>query len=99
MLPSAQQSGQPAMKQPPCPVETQRLTDVPIGRRATVTRIDGGRHMLQRLMSLGITTGSEIEVLHHRGGGVVVGLHGKRVALGAGVASHIHACPIDRDGA
>ena len=99
MLLSAEQPGQPTMKQQPCPVETQPLADVPIGRRATVTRIDGGRHMLQRLMSLGITTGSEIEVLHHRSGGVVVGLNGNRVALGAGVASHIQACPIDSGGA
>ncbi len=99
MFPSAERFGQPTMKQPPCPAETQPLVDMPIGQHATVTRIDGGRQMLQRLMSLGITTGSEIEVLHHRGGGVVVGLHGSRVALGANVAGHIHVCPIESGGA
>ena len=44
---------------------------------------------MRRLLALGITQGNELEVLHHRGGGVVVGRDGNRVALGTGVAEKL----------
>jgi len=45
--------------------------------------------LTRRLIALGITQGNELEVLHHRSGGVVVGKDGNRVALGAGVADKL----------
>ena len=96
---STPQTGYATMKPEQCqPAASRPLAEVANGERARVVRIDGGRHLIQRLMSLGITTGSEVEVLHHRGGGVVVGLNGNRVALGAGVASHIQTCLLGPDG-
>ncbi len=71
------------------------LDTLPSGQCARIVRIDGGRAMIQRLMSLGITKGCEVEILHHRGKGVVLGLNGNRVALGAGVANRIQAAPLD----
>ena len=71
------------------------LDTLPSGQCARIVRIDGGRAMIQRLMSLGVTKGCEVEILHHRGKGVVLGLNGNRVALGAGVANQILALPLD----
>ena len=71
------------------------VVDLRNGECGRVVSIEGGRSMLQRLMSLGITKGSEIEILHHRGKGVVVGLNGNRIALGAGVANQVCVTPLE----
>jgi ferrous iron transport protein A len=60
-----------------------------------VVAIDGGRELCRRLLSLGLTVGSEVEVLHHRGRAVVVGNQGNRVALGAGMADKVQAEVLD----
>ncbi len=68
---------------------TQMLSSVPVGQRVRLISIQGGRKLTRRLIALGITQGNELEVLHHRSGGVVVGRDGNRVALGAGVADKL----------
>lgn len=68
---------------------TQMLSSVPVGKKVRLISIQGGRKLTRRLIALGITQGNELEVLHHRGGGVVVGKDGNRVALGAGVADKL----------
>ena len=65
------------------------LSTVPVGQRVRLISIQGGRKLVRRLLALGITQGNELEILHHRGGGVVVGRGGNRVALGAGVADKL----------
>ncbi len=67
----------------------QMLSSVPVGQKVRLISIRGGRKLTRRLLSLGVAQGSELEVLHHRGGGVVVGKGGNRVALGAGVADKL----------
>ena len=57
--------------------------------------IQGGRLLTRRLLALGLTVGNELEVLHRRGGGVVVGKDGNRVALGRGVAEKLIAEDLD----
>lgn len=47
--------------------------------------------LTRRLLALGLTVGNEVEVLHHRNGGVVVAKDGNRVALGHGVAEKLIA--------
>lgn len=69
------------------------LNQLQIGAHATVTHISGGKPMLRKLMSLGIKTGSEVEMLHHRGKGVVVRSMGTRIAIGQSIAQHIEICP------
>lgn len=51
--------------------------------------IQDGRRLMRRLLALGLSVGSEFEILHHRGRAVVVGNDGNRVALGAGVAEKL----------
>ena len=67
----------------------QMLSTVPVGQKVRLISIRGGRKLVRRLLALGITQGNELEVLHHRGGGVVVGKDGNRVALGTGVADKL----------
>jgi Fe2+ transport system protein FeoA len=69
----------------------QALSETPVGTKVRVVGIDGGRELVLRLLSLGLSVGTEIEILHHRGRAVVVGNQGNRVALGAGMADKVRA--------
>ncbi|HFD87015.1 MAG TPA: ferrous iron transport protein A [Gammaproteobacteria bacterium] len=69
--------------------DTKPLHEVKTGGCARVVEIEGGKNRIQRLMGLGLTIGSEVEILHHRGKGVVVGLNGNRIAVGHGIAEAI----------
>ncbi len=70
------------------------LDSLPVGARVKITDILGGRILHRRLLSLGLRIGSEIEVLHHRGRGVVVATQGNRVALGSGIAEKLLTDPL-----
>lgn len=65
------------------------LDTVPNGSRARIVLIQGGRNLHRRLMGLGLRVGSEVQILHHRGSGVVVACAGSRIALGGGVAKKL----------
>lgn len=67
------------------------LNLAPPGKRVKLVSIQGGRQMVRRLLALGLSVGSELDVLHHRGHGVVVARDGNRVALGGGVAERVLA--------
>lgn len=73
----------------------QLLSETPVGVKVRVVDIAGGRELTRRLLSLGLSVGAELEVLHHRGHAVVVGNHGNRVALGAGMADKVRAEILD----
>ena len=75
------------------PDELVTLAALPVGSRACIKRVMGGRFLVHRLLSLGLRVGSEIELLQRRGGGVVVASKGARVALGAGVAEKLLMSP------
>lgn len=70
------------------------LFDLPIGTFARITEVRGGRQLVRRLQHLGLRVGSEVAVLHHRGGGVVLSTGGSRVALGAGVVEKLSVEPV-----
>ncbi len=76
-------------------MSTHSLSDTPIGQKVRLVEIDGGKQLARRLLALGLTVGSEIEVLQHRGRGVVVAKEGNRVALGKGIAEKIRAVRLD----
>jgi len=69
----------------------QVLSETPVGWKVRLVAIDGGRQLVRRLLSLGLPVGAEIEILHHRGSGVVVARQGNRVALGKGIAEKVYA--------
>jgi ferrous iron transport protein A len=72
-------------------MSSQPLSETPVGLKVRLVAIDGGRQLTRRLLALGLTLGSEVEVLHHRGRGVVVAKQGNRVALGKGIAEKLQA--------
>ena len=74
---------------------SQPLSKIPTGETVRLVSIDGNRQLMRRLMSLGITPGVEVEILHHRGQGVVVGRNGNRVALGKGIVDKLQAEKVD----
>ncbi len=74
---------------PSTPAHPLTLNRAPVGSRLRLVGIRGGRQMTRRLLALGLSVGCELELLHHRGHGVVVARNGNRVALGAGVAEHL----------
>lgn len=71
------------------------LNHYAVGKRVRITAIHGDRMLSRRLLSLGLRIGSELEILHHRGRGVVVGNSGNRVALGAGIADKLLVTPLE----
>ena len=71
------------------------LVQLPVGNRARIVEIRGGRELSRRLLALGLRVGVELDLLHRRGRGVVVGRSGIRVALGAGVAEKVYVLPLD----
>ncbi len=79
------------MKAPDIPTALYKL---PIGKRARIMEIRGGRDMTRRLMSLGLRVGSEISVIQQRNKGVVVACAGNRVALGSSVADKVYMQPL-----
>ena len=74
---------------------SQPLSKIPTGETVRLVSIDGNRQLIRRLLSLGITPGVEVEILHHRGQGVVVGRNGNRVALGKSIVDRLQAEKID----
>jgi ferrous iron transport protein A len=76
-------------QQDPATNQLVTLARLPVGGRACIRHIQGGRRLVHRLLSLGLRVGSEIELTQRRGGGVVVANAGTRVALGAGVAEKL----------
>jgi ferrous iron transport protein A len=73
------------------------LSGLPVGSHACIKQVLGGRHLIHRLLSLGLRVGSDIELLQRRGGGVVVACQGTRIALGAGVAEKLQMLPQQKD--
>ncbi len=71
--------------------EIRPMTEIPVGRRARLVRIEGGRELTRRLLGLGLSINEEVEVLQHRGRGVVVARGGNRIALGGGIAEKLMA--------
>lgn len=75
--------------------QVTRLSDLVVGQRLRLVRVDGGMRLKRRLLSLGLSIGGEAEVVQRRGGGVVLARGGNRVALGEGVAQKLFAEVLD----
>lgn len=69
------------------------LNQMVTGTHGTVIDISGGKDMVRKMMSLGLAVGTDIELLHHRGKGVVVRSKGTRIAIGESIAAHLTVEP------
>lgn len=75
------------------------LAELQVGTLARLAEIRGGRRLSHRLLALGLRIGSEIEVLHHRGSGLVVSHGETRVALGGGIVDKLWVARLTRPSA
>ncbi|KIX15267.1 transcriptional repressor [Dethiosulfatarculus sandiegensis] len=64
------------------------------GERVRIERIVGGDMASRHLSDLGLSAGSEVEVISANGGPMVVAVKGVRVALGRGVAHKVQITPV-----
>lgn len=71
------------------------LSALPVGTRARIVEIRGGRELVRKLLALGLRLGSEIRIEHHRGRGLVVSAGASRVALGGGIVEKLLVMPLD----
>jgi Fe2+ transport system protein FeoA len=73
-------------------MERQKLNTIAAGRKGVVVALLGGRHFQERLVSMGINVGCEIEVLHsshHHNGPTLIVTGETRLAIGQGMAEKI----------
>ncbi|WPL19347.1 FeoA domain protein [Thiorhodovibrio winogradskyi] len=71
------------------------LAELPLGARARVIGISGGRDLNRRLLALGVRLGSELRVEHHRGRARVVSIGPTRIALGGGITEKLRVERLD----
>ncbi len=66
------------------------LADLTCGEKRIVIGFNGGSEFQQRVTSLGIYVGCEVEVLGGRSeGGMLIGVGESRIALGCGMAKKV----------
>ena len=71
------------------------LADVGSGVSVRINTINGGRGLMGRLSSMGLVPGTEVQVISgRRGGAVIVGLRGCRIAIGCGMANKVMVEPV-----
>ncbi len=80
--------------------EVKSLLEFDRGSTVRVVKIDAGRGLKQRLLSLGLVPGADIYVLENRHGPVKLCFNNSRIAVGRGVATKVlatlapeEACP------
>ena len=71
------------------------VSELMIGQRLRLVRVDGGHRLQRRLLALGLSIGGEAELVQRRGGGVVLARGANRVAIGEGVAHKLFAEVLD----
>jgi Fur family ferric uptake transcriptional regulator len=70
--------------------EVLLLSEAPKGERLVIARIDGGPTARAWLMAMGLRIGDEVDVLTNSGKGqMVIGVDGKRIVLGRGMAGKL----------
>ena len=77
------------------------LSQLALGEFARVTRIEGGHGVQRNLNQLGIHVGDVMSIARRgafRGPSLVL-VHGMQVALGRGVATHVHVEPMGANAA
>jgi Fe2+ transport system protein FeoA len=74
---------------------TTSLLALQNGHRGRIATIDGDNLLVRRMLSLGLRVGTVVNMLNHRGKGVVIQNAGTRVALGPGIAEKLLIEPIE----
>lgn len=67
---------------------------LPKGSKAIITAVRAGRNLMRRLMQMGLTIGSEVEVLENSRGPIVIKVREVTLAIGRGAASKVYVKPL-----
>lgn len=66
------------------------LAELAPGKTATVLALEGGHHFVGRMVALGFTPGSTVQMMRNPGvGPVIVGVLDTQIALGRGEAQRV----------
>ena len=74
---------------------TTNLISLQNGHSGRIASINGDNQLVRRMLSLGLRVGTVIDMLNHRGKGVVIQNAGTRVALGPGMADKLLVEPLE----
>lgn len=75
--------------------ESIKLTDSYSGSVVRIEKISGGDKLRDKLLSMGVLPGKEIEILSKRKNGpVIVKINDTRIVIGHGMASKILILPV-----
>lgn len=74
---------------------TTSLLTLQNGHSGRIAAIEGDSVLIRRMLSLGLRVGSVVNMLNHRGKGVVIQNAGTRVALGSGIAEKLLVEPLE----
>jgi len=70
--------------------EPKAISELKVNSHALVDHFTGGKELINRLLVLGFTLGTEIEVIQNYGKGpIILSVKDSRVALGRGEANKI----------
>lgn len=70
-----------------------RLSQAEAGERVVILNHSGGDQVERRLLDMGLTRGTEVEVLSQNEGPMVISCRGSRLALGKGLSEKITVTP------
>mgnify|MGYP003943967521 CR=1 FL=1 len=74
---------------------TTSLLSLENGHSGRIASIEGDSRLIRRMLALGLRVGTVVNMLNHRGKGVVIQNAGTRVALGSGVAEKLRVEPLE----
>ena len=74
---------------------TTSLLSLQKGHSGRIASIEGDSLLVRRMLSLGLRVGTVVNMLNHRGKGVVIQNAGTRVALGSGIAEKLLVEPLE----
>jgi ferrous iron transport protein A len=65
------------------------LTELPKGSKVKVVDIVAGKGLRDRLLQMGLTPGTIVEVVENSSGPIILSVRGVTIALGRGMASKV----------
>ena len=70
-------------------MQTMPMSFAPIGSTVEVVNILMGQTLNKKLMEMGLSTGSQIQIVKNDGGQLILGVAGSKLALGQGMGQKI----------
>jgi ferrous iron transport protein A len=65
------------------------LSSMPVGSKGVIEQLSGGVGLTRRLMEMGMTPGTQVEVVRNDMGPIIVRARGLTIAIGRGMANRI----------